>query len=76
MFDFDLSIRMPESVWLLPASYTWITVGPWPHDAAQGEYMYDPFAYDVALLGIVFCQAFQVCPFDACRLYLTRAFLP
>ncbi|KAK0235922.1 other/AgaK1 protein kinase [Armillaria nabsnona] len=59
MFDFDLSIRMPESVRLLPASHTWITVGPWPHDVAQGEYMYDPFAYDVALLGIVFCQAFQ-----------------
>ncbi|KAK0455798.1 uncharacterized protein EV420DRAFT_1217401, partial [Desarmillaria tabescens] len=46
MFDFDLSIHMPENVRLLPASYTWITVGPWPHDAAQGEYMYDPFAYD------------------------------
>ncbi|KAK0205927.1 hypothetical protein DFS33DRAFT_1381005 [Desarmillaria ectypa] len=59
MFDFDLSIRVPENVRLLPASYTWITVGPWPHDAAQGEHTYDPFAYDVALLGIAFCHEFQ-----------------
>jgi hypothetical protein len=31
-----------------------------PHDTAQGEFDFDPFAWDVACLGIVFCTEFQV----------------
>lgn len=32
-----------------------------PYDTAQGEFDYDPFAFDVATLGIMIAVDFQVC---------------
>ncbi len=35
------------------------------HDTHQGKHDYDPFAFDVALLGYLFCCRFQVCVQDS-----------
>jgi hypothetical protein len=63
--DFDISIMFePESTpaerrlpWVLSREGPWV----YAYDTRQGELDYDPFAYDVACLGELFCVEFQVC---------------
>jgi hypothetical protein len=44
----------------LPYRQSWYGSGRQPHDTAQGEYDYNPFAYDVGNLGKVLCTEYQV----------------
>jgi hypothetical protein len=63
--DFDMSIMFePESIpaerrlpWVLSRQGSSMYV----YDTQQGEIDHDPFAYDVACLGELFCVQFQVC---------------
>lgn len=43
-----------------PGRCSFIGGGNFAYDARQGELDYDPFAYDVASLGQLFCEAIQV----------------
>ena len=66
LFDFDISIMFPSSFTAaecrLPYWMSWhgCLFIP-PYDTTQGEIDYDPFAFDVACLGIHFCERHQVC---------------
>ena len=59
LFDFDISIMAPPGA---NGSIDFLTIchggvratNPW--DTAQGEFDYDPFAFDVGMLGSEFCQ--------------------
>ena len=69
LIDFDLSIMLPPDVQpgtlKLPRKESWVgTYGP--SDTSQGEFDYDPFAYDVGTLGIVFCEFYQVRRMSRC----------
>jgi hypothetical protein len=44
----------------LPYRQSWYGSGRQPHDTAQGEFDYNPFAYDVGNLGRVLCAEYQV----------------
>ncbi|KAF8639003.1 hypothetical protein AX16_010402, partial [Volvariella volvacea WC 439] len=61
LIDFSLAKRLEPGCDRLPSEESF--VGPsyeyHPQDTAHGEYDYDPFAYDVGLLGYTFCRAFQ-----------------
>jgi len=46
----------------LPYNLSWDGTMNQPHDTSQGELDYDPFAFDVGCLGVLFCQKFQVRP--------------
>lgn len=69
IFDFDVSILLPAVVSIksqrLPHTAAWIGALSGPPDISQGEYDYNPFAYDVGILGIEFCTRFQVNPLFA-----------
>ena len=41
---------------------SWDGTGYQPHDTMQGEFDYNPFAYDVGTLGSVLCAHYQVNP--------------
>jgi len=64
LFDFDISIIAPPDAkkgeYRLPYRMSWWGSGNQPRDTAQGEFDYDPFAFDVGMLGSEFCQEFQV----------------
>lgn len=60
MYDFDLSVILSSAHQRLPYQFSWVGIPPHPFDIAQGEYDYDPFAFDVALLGIVFLENLEV----------------
>ncbi|PBK77789.1 hypothetical protein ARMSODRAFT_1077465 [Armillaria solidipes] len=65
--DFDIAIMFPpdapRSECRLPYWKSWDGTNNWAvKDTAQGEYDYDPFTFDVALLGFQFCQSFQHLP--------------
>ncbi|KAF7763570.1 hypothetical protein Agabi119p4_8107 [Agaricus bisporus var. burnettii] len=63
LFDFDLSMMLPPDTdrtrCRLPYRESWI--GSWSrtHDTSQGEFDYDPFAFDVGMLGDIFCTEYQ-----------------
>ena len=63
LFDFDFSVRWPPEAdrrdCRLPYHRAWGTFNL-VMDVAQGEYDYDPFAFDVGVLGAVFCKFTQV----------------
>jgi hypothetical protein len=65
IFDFDISVVFPRAASprqrRLPywRSFQGQLRG-YPHDTEQGECDYDPFAWDVACLGIALCDKFQV----------------
>ena len=63
--DFDVSIMFPTTVTReqcrLPSKLSWSGGYDQPNDTSQGELDYDPFAYDVGHLGVLFCHEFQVC---------------
>ncbi|KAF8890482.1 kinase-like domain-containing protein [Infundibulicybe gibba] len=54
LFDFDISLIVPIGTDRLPAELSMVG-SPWHHpgDTHQGEFDYDPFAYDVACMGIM-----------------------
>lgn len=64
LIDFNISIMMPSNLrketYRLPYRKSFQGSGNQPFDTSQGEYDYDPFAYDVGTLGVVFCQRYQV----------------
>ncbi|KDQ18184.1 hypothetical protein BOTBODRAFT_155307 [Botryobasidium botryosum FD-172 SS1] len=63
LFDFDCAVMFPRTSTSaerrLPGCESFICGGNFSHDTAQGELDYDPFAYDVAALGQLFCERFQ-----------------
>ena len=64
LIDFDLSLLFPSTCTpaelRLPYNMSWHGGSNQPKDTAQGELDYDPFAFDVGCLGVLFCDAFQV----------------
>jgi hypothetical protein len=71
IFDYNLSVIFPggtpSAARRLPfeKSYCGLVMHR-PYDTAQGEFDYDPFAWDVACLGIMLRNRFQVCPGFSC----------
>ena len=67
IIDFDISIVFPPNVTReecrLPSNLSFDGGLNQPHDTRQGELDYDPFAFDVGCLGVLFCEEFQVCFF-------------
>lgn len=64
--DFDLSVIFPPdtppAARVCPASESdWGSYRYHPPDAADGQTVYDPFAYDVACLGGLLCELIGVC---------------
>ena len=63
--DFDISIMFPITATReecrLPSKPSLGGGYDQPNDTSQGELNYDPFAYDVGCLGVLFCHEFQVC---------------
>lgn len=66
LFDFNLSLKLPLETSLqdcrisAAGAYGRGTFWAHPQDIAQGEYEYNPFAFDVACLGNVFLGEFFV----------------
>jgi hypothetical protein len=64
LVDFDISMMLPSDTdrahIRLPYWQSWYGSGRQPHDTAQGEFDYNPFAYDVGNLGRVLCAEYQV----------------
>ncbi|TFK69662.1 hypothetical protein BDN72DRAFT_596420 [Pluteus cervinus] len=63
LFDFGLSIppSVDNTTYRLPYQLSWDGSEMQPNDTAQGEFDYDPFAFDIGTLGNVFCRTFQYC---------------
>ncbi|XP_006457401.1 hypothetical protein AGABI2DRAFT_123271 [Agaricus bisporus var. bisporus H97] len=63
LFDFDISMMLPMDTdrtrCRLPYKLSWDGSGYQPHDTMQGEFDYNPFAYDVGTLGSVLCAHYQ-----------------
>ncbi|KAF8067477.1 other/AgaK1 protein kinase [Lyophyllum atratum] len=64
LFDFDCSTMFPQSYTLeecrLPYQRSWRTLYlQVPSDTSHGEPDFDPFAFDVGMLGVMFCHRFQ-----------------
>ncbi len=64
LFDFNLALMLPESAprasFRLPRKGGFFASLDAPLDLDQGEYDYDPFAFDVGCLGIMFEEFFRV----------------
>ena len=56
MFDFNTSIMLPPTArkedFRLPYYESWVGTYYFPCDTQQGEFDYNPFVYDVAVLGL------------------------
>ena len=76
LMDFNLSIMAPTDIKRnqYRRSYRDSLDGTWPQpfDTAAGEFDYNPFAFDVACLGVVFCLRYQVSIFDRICLSFTH----
>ena len=62
IIDFDFAMIIPrreDGKDLLPSSLAWMQEYS-ALDVAQGELVYDPFKYDVGVLGVMFCEMLQV----------------
>ncbi|KAJ3490807.1 hypothetical protein NLJ89_g11404 [Agrocybe chaxingu] len=63
MFDFDFSIMFPpildRALCRLPYRKAWEAAWIRPYDTSQGEFDYDPFAFDVGTLGFVLIHSFR-----------------
>jgi len=70
IIDFDFSMIVPPGTSQLPSGLAWMREYS-AMDVAQGELFYDPFAYDVGVLGVAFCEMLQVCPLMLISLLLT-----
>jgi hypothetical protein len=64
LMDFNISIMVPRNIrkedYQRPYRDSFDGSGYHPYDTAQGEYDYNPFAFDVGTLGVVFCEHYQV----------------
>ncbi len=63
IIDLDFAIIVPVSKHgkdRLPSSLAWMQEYS-ALDVTQGELVYDPFKYDVGVLGVMFCEILQVC---------------
>ena len=64
IFDFGYSVILPQSTDIKTCRHRhqdiWHATPNRLNDVMQGEYDYDPFAFDVGCLGHLFCQDFQV----------------
>lgn len=64
LMDFNVSIMVPRDVkkeeYRRHYHDSFAGSGYHPHDTSQGEFDYNPFAYDVGTLGVVFCEQYQV----------------
>jgi hypothetical protein len=64
LFDFDISMMLPagtdKAQCRLPYQLSWDGSFHQPHDTFQGEFDYNPFAFDVGILGRVLCVKHQV----------------
>jgi hypothetical protein len=59
--DFDISMVLPKDVRRLPSDYAFAgQLWMHPKDIYAGEHDYDPYAFDVACLGILFAYEFDV----------------
>ncbi|XP_006462233.1 hypothetical protein AGABI2DRAFT_119092 [Agaricus bisporus var. bisporus H97] len=63
LFDFDISMMLPADTdrarCRFPYKLSWDGTGWQPRDTSQGEFDYNPFAYDVGTLGRVLCTEYQ-----------------
>ncbi|KAF7760600.1 hypothetical protein Agabi119p4_11276 [Agaricus bisporus var. burnettii] len=63
LFDFDISMMLPADTdrvrCRLSYRLAWDGSGYQPDDTMQGEFDYNPFAYDVGMLGRVLCVDYQ-----------------
>ncbi|KAH8092613.1 kinase-like domain-containing protein [Cristinia sonorae] len=67
IMDFNISFIAPPTadVRTYRRSYrlAWAGTPPQPNDIWQGEFEYNPFAFDVGCMGVMFCDYFQAfCP--------------
>jgi hypothetical protein len=64
LFDFNISMMPPPDTdgarCRLPYNLSWDGSFCQPDDTSQGEFDYNPFAYDVGTLGRVLCVEYQV----------------
>ena len=64
MFDFNTSIMLPPTVkkedFRLPYYESWVGSYSFPGDTEQGEFDYNPFVFDVGVLGVELRPYFQV----------------
>ena len=76
LYDFNLSLRLPPETSLQDCRISSVGVDGWgtywahPQDIAQGEYEYNPFAFDVACLGNVLLDALVVSTLFLCCFYI------
>ncbi|KAG6827541.1 hypothetical protein H0H87_004561 [Tephrocybe sp. NHM501043] len=67
LFGFSLATMFPSSAALvncqLPSSLLFRNYpSQHPSDTLQGELDYNPFLFDVGMLGVLFCEKFQASP--------------
>ena len=71
LFDFNSAIMLPPTTkkedCRLPYYESWVGSYSFPCDTEQGEFDYNPFVFDVGVLGVEFKPFFQV------RRYITIA---
>ena len=64
MFDFNASIMLPPTAkkedFRLPYYESWVGTFSFPCDTQQGEFDYNPFVYDVGVLGLELRRSFKV----------------
>ena len=64
LFDFNSAIMLPPTAkkedFRLPYYESWVGSYSFPCDTEQGEFDYNPFIFDVGILGVKFKPLFQV----------------
>ena len=64
MFDFNVSMMLPPTAkkedFRLPYYESWVGTYSFPCDTQQGEFDYNPFVYDVGVLGLELRRYFEV----------------
>ena len=60
IIDFDYALIIPPYCLYREAEESLATSIHYPRDTRQGELEYNPFAYDIGALGMMFCNLFQV----------------
>ena len=60
IIDFDYALIIPPYCLYREAEESLATSIHYPRVTRQGELEYNPFAYDIGALGMMFCNLFQV----------------